>query len=198
MLLQERQFDLGEVGDWCEKWTNVVRLFAEKRSARESIRDEDYRALHAKLLEACQAAASQAGLPSEQEATVLELQSLAQPWMNLESLQKASPQIALDLLHQGETCQERLGKAKPARRSSVLLVFLLIFGIGFLVTLGFGLAYDTSLSGPLADQLFGFIASIRKGIQFLHAQSLFWPMGTAIFALLVGLAYIVFRAPRNY
>src|SRR5262249_12028877 len=72
------------------RWTDIVELFAQRRTARWSVQHESYRALHRELLENCEC------LPTDEvtEALLKEyLLELAQPWVTPQALADAEQEI---------------------------------------------------------------------------------------------------------
>lgn len=130
-----------------QQWTAIVRRFMRGRGAKLHIRQEAYRKLHDRLVEACR---SQAGDAERAEDYRLfwKLGEMIRPWVTLESLAGANREVLADLLIRCEQAEQEFAGRKKGRRLVVLLLLLAV-----LVGGGAVLFYVNQTVAPVAETL---------------------------------------------
>jgi hypothetical protein len=98
------------LGQRWQRWTDIVELFAHRRLARRKVRPREYHVLYQELLEKCQAL-EQASEDTEREWFV-QLQEIVQPWLTVQSLNRADLAILHSLLDVCRQVSRRLGVDK--------------------------------------------------------------------------------------
>jgi hypothetical protein len=83
------------IGELWHRWATLVQLFARRRRGRRRLREREYRALHQELLRHCQALAEAS--EGESRSHYETLHALAQPWLTLQSLERADREVLIDL-----------------------------------------------------------------------------------------------------
>lgn len=114
-------------------WTEIVRLFALRKGTRYDIDRDDYHALHQELLNLCRQKSSR--------AEVGELTTIITPWVTLDSLGWADPDVIHQLLHRAELVQAQLDGGVNRRhnrkrlRLSAVYLGMSVIGITGLILL---------------------------------------------------------------
>lgn len=181
------------------QWTSIVELFAESRMARHQVKAEDYAALHATVLQACQSnsGTNKKALPAVQRGA-----EIATPWLTLESLKAADREILQDLYQRCQGVQRELDswgtRLIGVNRRSVAL-FALLFGMVFLI--GFAVSNPASSYEGLRKGWEYFVA-LRESVWLQVASNpktvRLWSVGSMAAVLTVIMAYVTFRSPREY
>jgi hypothetical protein len=117
MEAQNGVTELATLRQHWRKWTAIVERFARRCRERHWLHAEEYQRLYKELIGSCR---SLAGTADEaQEAFYQRLESLAQPWLTCQVLEKADREILLDLLERCQQIQKelsgRMGVSLPWR-----------------------------------------------------------------------------------
>lgn len=146
--------NLSELKRLWEQWTGVVALFAQRRRrTRHRMSAEDYRRLHADLLRASRAHAD----ASDEVLRIFfrQMETLAAPWVSVESLAHTHWEVVADLLVQCNETTRAVGwrsrkvvqQQKRRRLGGRMLVLGIVVGLALLLT-----TTDSSLA-PLVYEL---------------------------------------------
>lgn len=180
-----------------KQWTAVVDLFARHDIARRQVKAEDYRALHARLLETCNGNTDAQDADFARRAT-----EIASPWMSVESLNEAPRKILENLratCHQlAEGRSKGLGRQLASQRWIPVAVFITLFvGAGlatlFVLDPSGGAGWKTGILDRVSQ-----IEQTRKSTLLTNDGKLaFWVMAVAGGTVTAIMAYCVFRAPKQ-
>jgi hypothetical protein len=115
------------------RWTAIVELFARRRAARKQLDPRQYAELRHELISRCRALAA---LANDVEAAYYRyLEDLAQPWLDLATLDRGERDILYDLLIQCRQVETQLGGRSWWRRVPAGLMVLALFALIFAVML---------------------------------------------------------------
>jgi hypothetical protein len=112
-------------------WTEIVRLFALRKRIRYELDADNYHGLHQELLALCRQESSRAGLK--------EMMTIITPWITLDSLGWADPDVIRQPLHSAASVQANLDEGMKKRwhwerrRLSALCLGMSVIGIALLM-----------------------------------------------------------------
>lgn len=178
------------------QWTVIVDLFARKQIARRHVKAEDYRALHARLLEACSHSAE-----AKVEKFARRAADLVRPWMSIESLDSAPAKILGDLLQSCRSVEQESRGCGPSGASHWPLsaaVFVMLFVVVFFGTLiALNASGDSVRTTSVLGRLSEFGEMPKAFLKANEEQLGFWGMGALGGVVVAGMAFCVFRSPRQ-
>lgn len=179
-----------------QQWTVIVDLFARGDIARRRVKAEDYRALHARLLETCQA-----NTDAKVANFARRVAEIAGPWMTTESLNEAPAKILEDLHRSCRLAEGKsvgLGRPSASQRWLSWAVFIALF-------VGAGLATLTVLEpssgagwkASVLDRLSQVEQTRKTSLMTNDGKLAFWVMAVAGGTVTAIMAYCVFRSPKQ-
>lgn len=188
--------ELGSLKQLWKQWTTIVEMFVRRDISRRHLRAEDYRTLHARLLESCRL-----NLDTHEEKFARRAADIATPWMSVDSLNEAPAKLLEDLR---KNCRVAEGKSANSGRSLfshpgvVAAVFIALTAAACVVTL---IALDSGTSPGwqafAADRLSG-VEQVRKDWASIDERRYsFWLIGGGVGVLIALMAYAVFRSPKQ-
>jgi hypothetical protein len=179
-----------------EHWLQIVQQFVwERRQVTPAIEDS-FQAARRELLEACATAETAAHTSHEERAAAHQIEECVSPWMSLDSLRAAPPDILRDVQETIQQVQRQVNgqfRGGGWKTGAVFLsVFVVIF-IGMLVWLMNG----EWLSADMVTQHFARLSQTISDT-FAAQRS---TIRTAVIVVCLGLltfigAYVVMRSPR--
>jgi len=107
-----------------KRWVAIVRLLVSRREERLGVNPAKYESLHSELLQLCRTAETKEASPGQ--ATFQKIENTLAPWVTLDSLVRANPEIVARLLDrclkiQAELEPRRASRWIPARLTGVML-----------------------------------------------------------------------------
>jgi hypothetical protein len=178
--------------DW-QQWRGVVALFANEQSARHNVEPQRYVALYQGLLANC---TQQAGSAAETNRKFFhDLAETVRPWVSVESLDRADPEVLHELdIRCKETdiqlgCVATRGLARRLTLAFVVVVLALLAGAA-VVKLR---EYD--LWKQIPDFMRPTVVSTWNSIRFMN-----WKQQTLVAGAVVAIGTIplVWRSARKY
>ncbi len=201
-------------------WTEVIRMFADKVSAREQVKENVYREIHQSLT------ASLSGLVEQQQSPMDadlgdfydQLLTLVQPWMSLTALRDADQRFTQNLLGQCQRYQreidtqagssgERVPRTEPVSNGDIEIVRPLarsqsawgtvgLLSLVFVGMLGVGLGSEFWPESWSESNLT--IGTARHSVLWDDSQVRKWLLSGIVTVVTGCTAWAVFRGPRSY
>ncbi len=179
-----------------EIWNRVVQSRQSNDGKSHAQSDEEYRAIYHELLDTCTSCVSATDSADSERELAIRVKELVTPWMNLESLRSASPDILRSL---SRTIEELRNSSRLDRVTtwSSGIVFLVCFGVVFLlVIIGVNIDGGSAVRNDWEWlRMGGWIQETLKVNRSYISTAVVFAC-TGILAILGG--YLVMRSPRTY
>ncbi len=177
------------------RFSEIVRMFAEKRTQRNEIGAQDYETIHRELLQAIDDAMESS---PDQRELYARMKELAAPWVHLGALQQADTQLLKDLSKRCDGFCQQLTHGKAVQLSmGVSLTVLIALFLGT-----FALMAAPDLWAGLYDRIIdgsgGTLADWFQALERNRNHSRTWLIAGVLPVATSAVAWFVFRAPRNY
>jgi hypothetical protein len=145
------------------RWTAIVELFARRRVARKRLDPREYTELHHELISRCRALAASAN--DVEAAYYRYLEDLAQPWLDLATLDRGERDILYDLLIRCRQVEAHFGGRLWWRRVPAGLIALVLFASFFAIML--------SWMGKFSVLLRTILEYSRDGLDTLYLRAVY-------------------------
>lgn len=180
-----------------KQWTVVVDLFVRKELSRRHIRPEDYRALHQRLLDACDSESAD----EQTEKLARQAADVARPWQSVESLNDAPANILKDLWRSCQTVNQKLHGSHSTTAnmkwfSAALFVAVVVVAFfGTLISIGPG--RDAGGTRIVQGRWSDVQHTVKSFMAANEGRVHLWTMGAIGGTAATIMAYVVFRSPRQ-
>jgi len=116
-----------------KRWTDIVAEFSARPNARSNLKDREYLALHAALVEGSQAQATQCEKQDRDSVLFLEMTSILQPWNSLQTLDQAGHRLLVPLARRCREIHRTLGGRnyclRGSRRTALIVAAMFFVGV---------------------------------------------------------------------
>lgn len=181
-----------------EHWMGMVRPFVTDGRGSVASSEDAYQTVRHELLAACESCAAAENASEDEHTVARRIKECVSPWMNLESLRVASPEILDSLWRDVQELQRHLGGRAAGGGRSLTVVFLAVFLVIFAGFLALNVGGEWMSARPATQEIGRVIQPLVQTFQANRPA-----IRTGVIVACAGVltfigAYLVMRSPRVY